>query len=50
MLRLFKVMVVLIILGGIGFVGYAYLGPVFFRAHFEAPSQLVTETVTLEME
>lgn len=50
MWRLFKVLLVLVILGGIGFVGYAYLGPVFFRAHFEAPSELVTETVTLEVE
>lgn len=50
MWRLFKVLLVLIILGGIGLVGYAYLGPVFLRAHFEAPSELVTETVTLEVE
>jgi len=50
MWRLFKVLLVLVILGGIGFVGYAYLGPVFFRAHFEAPSELVTETVTLEVK
>ena len=50
MWRLFKVLLGLIVLGGVGFVGYAYVGPVFFRADFAAPTLQVTQTVTLEVE
>lgn len=50
MWRLIKVLLVLGILGGITFVAYAYVGPVLWRADFAAPTQLVTETVTLEVE
>lgn len=50
MWRLFKVLFALVVLGGISFVAYAYVGPVFFRADFAAPTQLVTETVILEVE
>jgi len=50
MWRLFKVLFVLIVLGGMAFVAYAFVGPVLWRADFAAPTQLVTETVTLEVE
>lgn len=48
MWRLIKALLVLIILGGIGLVAYAYIGPLFFPADFAAPSQEVTRPVTLE--
>ena len=45
--RLFKFLIYLIILGGIGLVGYAYVGP-FFGADFSAPQTEIREPVTLE--
>lgn len=47
MWRLFKLLAVLIVLGGIGLVGYAYLGPIFFADDFKAPSSTVTEEIIL---
>lgn len=49
MWRLIKVLFMLAILGGIGLVAYAYLGPVFLPADFAAPVEQVVEPVTLEM-
>ena len=45
--RLIKFLIYLIILGGIGLVGYAYLGP-FFGADFSAPQTEIREPVTLD--
>lgn len=47
MWRLIKVILALVILAGIGLVGYAYVGPVVFPADFAAPSEQVTSPVTL---
>ncbi len=49
MWRLIKVLFILLILAAILFVAYAYVGPIFARNDFAAPTQLVTETVTLEV-
>jgi hypothetical protein len=47
MWRLLKVLIFMTILGGIGLVGYAYLGP-FFGADFSAPQTEIREPVTLD--
>ncbi|MGC3937076.1 hypothetical protein ACOTTU_04665 [Roseobacter sp. EG26] len=47
MSRIFKLLFFLIILGGIGLVGYAYVGP-FFGADFSAPQTEVRVPVTLD--
>ena len=48
MWRLIKALLFLIILAGVGLVAYAYVGPLFFPADFAAPSQEVTQPVTLD--
>ena len=48
MWRIVKALFFLIIFAGVGLVGYAYIGPLFFPADFAAPSQEVTRPVTLE--
>lgn len=48
MWRLIKALLFLVILLVIGFIGYAYLGPVLFPADFAAPAQEVIRPVTLE--
>ncbi len=48
MWRLMKALVFLIILAGAGLVAYAYIGPIFFPADFAAPTQEVTQPVTLD--
>ena len=50
MWRIIKFLLFLAVLAGIGFVGYAYVGPLFFPADFAAPSQEVTVPVTLQLE
>jgi O-antigen/teichoic acid export membrane protein len=50
MWRLIKVLFFLTVLGGIGLVAYAYVGPLFFPGDFAAPTQEVTHPVTLETE
>ncbi len=50
MWRIIKALVFLAVLAGIAFIGYAYVGPVFFPADFAAPSHEVTVPVTLDME
>lgn len=47
MSRIFKLLVFLIVVGGIGLVGYAYVGP-FFGADFSAPQDEVRVPVTLD--
>jgi hypothetical protein len=49
MFRIIKVLFYLSILGGIGLVGYAYLGP-FFGADFSAPQTEQRVPVTLDAE
>ncbi|MBO6854286.1 MAG: hypothetical protein JJ872_11065 [Marivivens sp.] len=46
--RLIKVLIFLTIVGGIGLVVYAYVGPFFFPADFTAPSIEITEPITLD--
>ena len=48
MWRLFKAIFFLVILVAIGFVAYAYVGPLLFPADFAAPAQEVNRPVTLE--
>ncbi|MGZ2257776.1 hypothetical protein [Roseobacter sp. A03A-229] len=47
MFRIFKLLVFLLVVGGIGLVGYAYVGP-FFGADFSAPQDEVRVPVTLD--
>lgn len=47
MFKLFKGLLYLAILGGIGLVGYAYVGP-FFGADFSAPQSETRAPVTLD--
>ncbi len=48
--RLIKGLFFLAVLAAIGLVAYAYLGPVFFPADFAAPSQAVSEPVSLSVD
>jgi hypothetical protein len=48
MWRLIKALLFFIILAGVGLVAYAYIGPLFFPADFAAPSQEVSQPVTLD--
>lgn len=45
--RLFKLLIYLLILGFIGLVGYAYIGP-FFGADFGAPQTEINVPVTVD--
>jgi len=47
--RLIKFLLVLIILGAIALVVYAYVGPIFFPADFAAPSEQMTVPLTLDV-
>ena len=48
MWRFLKLLIFLIILLAVGFVAYAYIGPVVFASDFAAPAQEVTRPVTLD--
>ena len=48
--KLIKLLIYLMILGGIGLVAYAYLGPVFFPQDFAAPQERIEQPVVLETE
>ena len=48
--RLIKLLFYLAVLGAIGLVAYAYLGPVFFPDDFAPPLEDVAEPVTLGAE
>lgn len=50
MWRLFKILLVLIVLAGLALVAYAYVGPIVFPADFAAPSQQISKPVTLEVD
>ena len=50
MWRIIKALLFLAVLAAVAFVGYAYVGPVFFPQDFAAPSQEVTVPVTLDLE
>lgn len=47
--RLIKALVYLIILGGIGLVGYAYLGPILTPDDFAVPQTEIRQPVTLDL-
>ncbi|MFK7744028.1 MAG: hypothetical protein AB8B47_03150 [Roseobacter sp.] len=49
MFRLFKFLIVLAIIGFIGLVGYAYVGP-YFGVDFSAPQTETRVPVTLDAE
>ena len=46
--RLIKFLVVLVVIGTIGLVAYAYVGPLFFNGDFAAPTEEITQPVILE--
>jgi hypothetical protein len=46
--RLIKFLVVLVVIGAIGLVAYAYVGPLFFSGDFAAPTEVITQPVALE--
>ncbi|SLN15681.1 hypothetical protein [Roseisalinus antarcticus] len=46
--RLIKFLFVILILGGIALVGYAYVGPVFFPDDFDPQQSEIVLPVTLE--
>lgn len=48
MWRLIKAILFLVIFAGVALVAYAYIGPIFFPDDFAAPTQEVTQPVTLE--
>ncbi len=48
--RLIKLLFSLAVLGGLGLIIYAYVGPILFAPDFAAPSQQVREPVVLEFE
>jgi len=50
MWKLIKALLYLAVVAGIAFVGYAYVGPVFFAADFAAPSQVIRQPVALDLE
>lgn len=50
MWRIVKFLLVLLVLGGLSLIAYAYVGPVLFPADFAAPSQQITAPVTLEVD
>ncbi len=50
MWKLIKALLYLSVVAGLAFMGYAYVGPVFFAADFAAPSQVISEPVALDLE
>jgi hypothetical protein len=50
MWRLFKFLMILLILAGLALIAYAYVGPILFPADFAAPTQQITAPVTLEVD
>ncbi len=45
--KLIRLILVLVVLGAVGLVAYAYLGPI-FGADFSAPQQEIRQPVTLD--
>ena len=50
MWKLIKALIFLAIIAGIGLLGYAYVGPIFFPADFAPPVVDVNEPVILEAD
>lgn len=50
MWRVLKLLIYLLVLGAVGLVAYAYVGPIFFADDFAAPVREITRPVTLELE
>ena len=48
--RLIKFLLLLVILGGIALVAYAYAGPLLFPADFAAPATIISVPITLEVK
>ena len=48
--RLIKLLLFLVVLGGLGLIAYAYIGPIFFPQDFAAPEVRIEEPVILETE
>ncbi len=48
--RLFKALIVLVVLAGIGLTIYAYLGPLIFPSDFAAPTETISQPVTLQVD
>ncbi|MGJ8622335.1 MAG: hypothetical protein ACSHW1_06115 [Yoonia sp.] len=48
MWRLIKALLLLLLIGGLALIAYAYIGPLFFPDDFAAPTQEVIQPVTLE--
>ncbi len=46
--RLFKLLIFLAVLGGLGLIAFAYVGPIFLPQDFAAPEMRVEEPVVLE--
>ena len=46
--RLIKLFLILVVIGAIGLVAYAYVGPLFFSGDFAAPTEEITQPVVLE--
>lgn len=49
MFRLFKVLIFLLVVGFVGLVGYAYVGP-YFGVDFSAPQEQTRVPVTLDAD
>ncbi len=47
---LVKLALILVVLGALGLLAYAYIGPMLFPADFAAPAQEVVKPVTLELD
>ena len=47
--RLIKLLLLLVILSGMALVAYAYVGPLLFPSDFAAPSEPVSQHITLEV-
>lgn len=48
--KFIKLLIFLTILGGLGLIAYAYLGPIFFPQDFAAPQERIERPVVLETE
>ena len=46
--RLIKLFLILVVIGAIGLVAYAYVGPFFLSSDFAAPTEEITQPLALE--
>lgn len=49
MRRLFKLLVYIVVLGGVGLVGYAYIGP-FLGVDFSPPQEEIRQRIILDAQ